>query len=390
MDKLNGSLASMGCNSKGVLLQPTGIPLFKVFMADTVASAVTRVLYSGYIGEGEEVSAFEREFAAQIGVPRAMALNSGTSALHLACHLSVDGKQDAEIITTPMTCMATNTPIIQIGAKIVWADIDPKSGNIEPDEIDALITERTRAIMIVDWGGNPCDIERICKIGRTRGIPVIEDAAHALGSTYQGRPTGQHADFVAFSFQAIKQVTGVDGGCLICRDSKDDERGRLLRWYGINRNSPEPGDLRCEVDVEEAGYKFHMNNVAASIARENLKHLDWIVTRHRENAHFYNAAFSGSKTVEIATENPDGTSAFWLYTIHVSNRDELMMRLHEQGIGTSKVHARNDTHSAFKKFHRPLPNCEKFNRTHLCIPVGWWVSESDRERVAEAVTKFAK
>jgi dTDP-4-amino-4,6-dideoxygalactose transaminase len=371
-------------------MQPPSIPLFKVFMADSVAATVTRVLYSGYIGEGDEVSAFEREFAAQIGVTRAMAVNSGTSALHLACHMSVDGMPDAEIITTPMTCMATNTPIIQSGARIVWADIDPLTGNIDPDEIEVLITERTRAIMLVHWGGNPCDTDRICEIGRAHGVPVIGDAAHALGSTYHGQFVGRATDFVVFSFQAIKQLTSVDGGCLICREPKDDARGRLLRWYGINREALEPSDLRCEIDVEEAGYKFNMNNVAAAIARENLKHLDWIVMRHRENAHFYDAAFGGSNNIAVAPENPNGTSSYWLYTIHVSNRDELMMRLREQGIGASKVHARNDTHSAFAPFQRPLPNCEVFNRTHLCIPVGWWVSESDRGRVAEAVIKFAK
>jgi dTDP-4-amino-4,6-dideoxygalactose transaminase len=364
--------------------------LFKVFMADSVKAAVTRVLYSGYIGEGEEVAAFERELAARLGTPRVMTVNSGTSALHLACHMSVDGATDAEIITTPVTCIATNTSVVQSGARIVWADVDPLTGNIDPDEIEPLITARTRAIMMVHWGGNPCGIGRIYEIGRTHGIKVIEDAAHALGATYQGQPVCRHSDFVVFSFQAIKQVTSVDGGCLVCREAKDDARGRLLRWYGIDRDVHDPSDLRGEIDVAEAGYKFHMNNVAAAVGRENLKHLDWIVMRHRDNAHFYDDAFGGANGITVPTENPDGTSAFWLYTIHVANRDELMLKLLERGIGASKVHSRNDTHSAFARFERPLPKCEAFNRTHLCIPVGWWVSQSDRERVAEAVIKFAR
>ncbi len=359
-------------------------------MADSVKAAITRVLYSGYIGEGEDVKAFERELAARLGVPRVITVNSGTSALHLACHMSVNGAAHAEIITTPMTCIATNTPIVHSGARIVWADVDPLTGNIDPNELEALITDRTRAIMMVLWGGNPCGIDRICEIGRTYGIKVIEDAAHALRATYRGEPIGQHSDFVIFSFQAIKQVTSVDGGCLVCKDPKDDARGRLLRWYGIDRNVGEPTDLRCEVDVAEAGYKFHMNNVAAAIGRENLKLLDWILMRHRDNARFYDAAFGRANRITVATENPVGTSSFWLYTIHVDNRDQLMSKLLEQGIGASKVHARNDMHSAFAKFARPLPKCEEFNRTHLCIPVGWWVSESDRERVAEAVIKFAR
>jgi dTDP-4-amino-4,6-dideoxygalactose transaminase len=366
------------------------IPLFKVFMADSVKDAAVRVLYSGYIGVGEEVVEFERALAVPLGTPNLLTVNAGTSALHLAYHMAIDGARDAEIITTPITCTATNTPIVNNGARIVWADVDPVSGNIDPAEVEALITPRTRAIVMVHWGGNPCEIGRIAEIAQRRGVKVIEDAAHALGSTYAGRPIGQHSDFVAFSFQAIKHVTSVDGGCLVCRDPADLARGRLLRWYGIDRTTREATDLRCELDIAEAGYKFHMNNVAAAIGRENLKHLGWIVARHRDNARFYDAAFRGVAGVTVAPENPNGTSATWLYTIHVANRDELMRALLALGIGASKVHARNDGHSAFGAFRRDLPNAEAFERTHLCIPVGWWVSEQDRARVAEAVIKFAR
>jgi len=359
-------------------------------MADTVSAAVARVLHSGYVGEGEEVAAFERELAARLGVGRVVTVNSGTSALHLACHMSVDGAADAEIITTPMTCIATNSSVVLNGARIVWADIDPLTGNIDPDEIEPLITERTQAIVAVHWGGNPCDIDRIGAIGRANGIPVIEDAAHALGAMYQDRPVGQHSDFVAFSFQAIKLVTTVDGGCLVCNEPGTDARGRRLRWYGIDRETSAHHDVRSEIDVAEAGFKFHMNNVAAAVGRENLKHLDWMLTRHRDNARFYNVAFHAANNITVAPQNPDGLSACWLYTLHVANRDELIEKLREEGVGASKVHTRNDTHSAFAAFRRPLPKCQEFNRSHLCIPVGWWVSESDRERVAEAVLRMAR
>ncbi len=364
------------------------IPLFKVFMSQSVGPAVTRVLHSGYIGEGDEVVSFERELAARFGARRVLTVNSATSALHLACHMSVDGAADAEIISTPMTCIATNTSIFQNRARIVWADVDPLTGNIDPNGIEPLITDKTRAIMMVHWGGNPCDIDRICNIGRSAGIRVIEDAAHALGSTYRDRPIGTHSDFVAFSFEAIKQMTSVDGGCLVCRRESDDARGRLLRWYGVDRSTD--NDDRCDVDVKEAGYKFHMNDVAAAIGRENLKHLDRILARHRDNARFYNETFRDVERVRVPPENPEGQSTYWLYTIYVENRDELIAKLRASGIGASKVHARNDTHSAFRQFVRPLPNCEEFNRTHLCIPVGWWLSESDRQRVAEAVIKYAR
>jgi dTDP-4-amino-4,6-dideoxygalactose transaminase len=380
----------MRCLDTGPDLQPPTIPLFKVFIAESVHAAIARVLDSGFIGEGEEVRAFERELAARLGVSRVVAVNSGTSALHLACHIAVDGAADAEIISTPMTCLATNTSIVQNGARIIWVDVDPLTGNIDPNAIEPAITDKTRAIMLVHWGGNPCDIARIGDIGRANGIPVIEDAAHALGATYRGQPVGQHSDFVAFSFQAVKHVTSVDGGCLVAGNPESWARSRLLRWYGVDRDLVEPTDLRCEIDVTEAGYKFHMNNVAAAIGRENLKHLEWILKRHRDNARFYDAAFTATNNIRVAPENPDGVSACWLYTIHVANRDEVMRELLEQGIGASKVHTRNDAHTAFAPFQRPLPNCELFNRTHLCIPVGWWVSDFDRERIAETVINLAR
>ena len=146
-----------------------------------------------------------------------------------------------------------------------------------------------------------------------------------------------------------------------------------------------------ELDVAEAGYKFHMNDVCAAVGIENFKHISDIVKGHRDNAKFYNNVFKDCENVNVATENPDGKSAYWLYTIHLNNRDEVMKKMNDLGVFTSKVHARNDTHSMFQDFKdNNLPNVEKFNNSHLCIPVGWWVTKEDREYIAENIIKFAK
>ncbi|MDR2772550.1 MAG: DegT/DnrJ/EryC1/StrS family aminotransferase, partial [Elusimicrobiota bacterium] len=149
-------------------------------------------------------------------------------------------------------------------------------------------------------------------------------------------------------------------------------------------------DLRCELDVVEAGYKFHMNDVCAIIGTKNFEHVEDILSKHRDNAKFYNEAFKGQSAIITAPENPDGRSSYWLYTIHLNNRDEVMKNLTQDGIMSSKVHARNDIHSMFKEFQTTLVNAQKFNDTHLCIPVGWWVSKDDREYIAEKVIKYAK
>lgn len=373
------------------------IPLFKVFMADSVDQPLLETLHSGFIGEGERVLEFEAALKERLQTNNVLTTNSGTSALHLAYHLALNQESPKDyqdhssecIITTPVTCTATNEPIIQNGCRIKWADVDPNTGNITVDSIKRVFNPKEDvAISVVHWGGNPCDMKKIANFAKQNNLKLIEDGAHALGMTYDNKPFGYYSDYAVHSFQAIKHITSVDGGCLICKNDADYERAKLLRWYGIDRTKTEGADLRCEQDIKEVGYKFHMNDVCAVIGNENLKHLDQIVAAQRANAQFYNEAFSGK--VRFAAENPNGQSSYWLYTIHANNRDELMEILKEKGIMCSKVHSRNDLHTAFMEYKTSLSGVEMFNDTHLCIPVGWWVTESDREYIAEQVIKYAK
>ena len=378
------------------------IPLFKVFMSEDVDKPLLETLHSGFIGEGSKVLEFEDTLKKHLQTENVLTTNSGTSALHLAYHIALNpealkGYEVGEynmykfIMSTPITCTATNNPIIHNNAWIRWIDVDPITGNITPKTLkESLDTYKFKpeAIAIVHWGGNPCDIEEISKIGKEHDIKLIEHGAHSLGIRYNNKPFGYYSDFAIHSFQAIKHITAGDGGCLICKSKEDYERAKLLRWYGIDRMVREGIDLRCELDIAEAGYKFHMNDIAATIGNENFKHLDEILNKHRENAKYYNEAFNGK--IKFAPENPNGKSSYWLYTIHVNNRDELMQKLKEEGIMSSKVHSRNDTHTAFSEFKRDLPGVESFNKTHLCIPVGWWVTEEDREFIAKKVLEYAK
>lgn len=380
-------------------MEKKDIKLFKVFMADEIDEPILEVLHSGWLGEGPKVEEFEGKLKSYFQNPRLTTLNNGTAGLHLAYHMALN--QDSpksyynnncnEVITTPITCTATNEPIIANGAKIVWADVDPITGSIDPKSIENKITDNTKAITMVHWGGNPCEIDKINDIGRKYGIKTIEDGAHAMGMEYKGKMFGNHSDYSMISLQAIKHITSADGGILMMKSEADFERAKLLRWYGIDRTIREGIDLRCELDVPEFGYKFHMNDVCATIGLANFAHVEEIINRHRSNAAFYYEAFKHIPTITCVPENKDGRSSFWLFTIHVNNRDEVMQRLKEDGIMSSKVHARNDTHSMFKEFYDAnLPGVESFNRTHLCIPVGWWVTDEDREYIAEKVIKYAK
>jgi len=374
------------------------IPLLKVYMAPEVDNELLDVIHSGYIGEGPVVARFEKELKLYFKNENLVTVNNGTAALHLAYHMaqyqdtpkSYFNNNKNEIITTPITCTATNTPIISEGSKIVWADVDPITGSISPEDIEKKITENTKACVMVHWGGVPCEIDKINDIAHKNGVKTVEDGAHSIGMTYHGKPIGNHSDYTMISLQAIKQITSVDGGILITKNNKDYERAKLLRWYGIDRTVHEGIDLRCELDVAEAGYKFHMNDVCAVVGSVNFRHLNEIVGKHRENAKFYDEAFKSIPKIILVPRPSDCEPSYWLYTFHVNNRDELMKELNEHGVMASKVHARNDTHSMFAEFKTNLPGVEAFNSTHLCIPVGWWVTPEQREYIAEQVIKYAR
>ena len=189
------------------------IPLFKVHMPPQpdLIPALTSTLYSGHVTQGPKTAEFEEKLAGLLG-GHVLTVNSGTSAIQLALRLA--GVRGGRVITTPMTCAATVLPILAEGARPVWADVDPSTGNIDPEDAERKICGHTQAILAVHWGGQPCDLDALARIGREYGLPVITDNAHALGAGWDSRPAATAADFACFSLQAIKHLTTVDGGML--------------------------------------------------------------------------------------------------------------------------------------------------------------------------------
>jgi dTDP-4-amino-4,6-dideoxygalactose transaminase len=352
------------------------IPLFKVFMAPDAKDRAGVTLDSGYVGEGPRVQEFEQAFAELVGFSSRppLALNSCTSALDLACHLTGVGLGD-EVITTPMTCTATNGVLVNRGARIVWADVDPLTGLIDPADVARKITRRTRAIMAVDWAGRSCDYRAL----RFFGQPVIQDAAHNLFIDPENC-----GHYVAWSFQAIKHLTTGDGGALLVPAGQYN-RGRLLRWYGLDRTSS--ADFRCSQDIKEAGFKYHMNDIAASIGLANLPHVAELVAHHRENAAWFSQSLQGVPGITLPPADPG--SSWWLYCLLADDRASLIDHLASRGISASPVHRRNDTHPAFYYPNGPLPGVDHFADHEVAIPVGWWISENDRGRIVAAVLEWS-
>jgi dTDP-4-amino-4,6-dideoxygalactose transaminase len=368
--------------------QGNAIPLFKVFMPEGAIEASAQVLRSGYIGQGPRVDFFEEKLKAWFSSPHLLTLNSGTSALHLALRLAGVGSGD-EVITTPMTCMATNVPILANGASIVWADIDPATGNICHKSVKEKIGPKTKAIICVDWAGYPCDVDELQKLADQHGIKLIQDAAHGFGSQYKGEFVGGIADFTCFSFQAIKHLTTVDGGLLVCKNEQAFQRGKLLRWFGINRDGARK-DFRCEEDVLEYGYKFHMNDVSAAIGLAQLNHVGSVLQAHRSNAAYYNKKLAGlsSRGLDLLNYQSDRLSSYWLYTIKVEKLRAFMEAMTAKKITVSQVHARNDHHTVFKEFKTDLPGVDAFVQKQVSIPVGWWITSQEREYIAETIIDY--
>lgn len=348
------------------------IPLFKVTMAADAAARVSDVLASGYIGQGPLCEEFEAQLAPVLGTPAPpLLMNSCTSAIDLALHLIGVGPGD-EVITTPMTCTATNSPIVTRGARPVWADIDPATGLISPADVARKQTPKTKAVIAVDWGGAPCDYAAL----RSFGLPVIQDAAH-------GPSGGARGDYVCWSFQAIKHLTTGDGGALWCA-AEQLERARLLRWYGLDRRSK--ADFRCEQRITEVGYKYQSNDIAAAIGLANLPGLAARIQAARTHASAYQLAFAGHPHVTATPWCDDSSS--WLYTLLVPERADFIAHLADRGIAASPVHARNDLHPAFDFHAGPLPGVDIFAASNVAIPVGHWLTPADVDFIIQAVLEW--
>ena len=260
------------------------------------------------------------------------------------------------------------------------------------EDLERKITKKTKVIFVVHWGGYPVDLDKLDEIVRKTekkfGFKpmIIEDCAHAMGSTYNNKPIGSHGNWCTFSFQAIKHITTGDGGILITPDRESYERSKLLRWYGIDRESNKK-DFRCEEDIKEWGFKFHMNDIAATIGIENFKHLDSIVKKHRDNADFYDKELKDVDKVTLLERKYNHKSSFWIYSMLVDHKDEFMNHMKECGIMVSQVHERNDINSCVKEFETHLPTLDRITPQLISIPVGWWVTKKDRQYIVDCIKK---
>jgi len=357
---------------------------FDVGISAKARRNVMECLDSGFISEGERVKEFEAALAS-LGLGNPVAVNSGTSALHIALQAAGAGPGD-EVIIPAQTSVATGMAVLMAGAEPVFADIDPGTGNISPDSVRRMVTGRTRAVIPVHWAGYPCEMDELAEIASESGLFVLEDAAHALGAKYKGRPVGSLSRFTAFSFQAIKHCTTGDGGAVCCTDEADSDLVRELRWFGIDRRRSEPSVLgERQFDITRVGYKYHMNDFAASMGLGNLEELPRSLAWRRRIGASYMKGLSGVPGVTLLECRNPGEHAFWLFSMLVEDREGFIRMMKDEGIPVSVVHQGIQKYSVFGGCRGEFEGQRVFDERHIALPVHPSISDEDCGRIVDRI-----
>jgi perosamine synthetase len=345
------------------------LPIFNTFIHPDSAQTVASVLNSTFVSEGQIVKDFELGLEKELGLEHCVTVNSGTAALHLALVLAGVGAGD-EVIIPAQTFVATGLVVLQQQAKVVFADIDYETGNISIESFKSKITSKTKAVIPVHWGGYPCNMDELNDLAKQHNIVVIEDAAHALGAIYKNKFIGQLSHYTCFSFQAIKHLTTGDGGAITIPDSEKFAQANNLKWFGIDRKNAAQSELgERQYNIEQQGFKYHLNNYAAALGLANLNGFGERMTNRRLVAELYEQHLKKVAGVNLLEYKADRQSAYWLFPFHVEKRLDFIRRLKEKGITASVVHQRIDRNEVFGGIDHTLLNQKKFDSTQIHIPI---------------------
>ena len=379
----------MSFKELSIMSDKKGTVLFYPYIPKKSLKILEKTLSTRWIGQGPMVDKFEKKFSdIFLGGKECVSTGSGTDALHLA-YLLAGIKKNDEVITPVFTCTATNIPLLYIGAKIKFADVDPKTMNICIASLKKLISKKTKAIVCVHYGGIPCDMSEIRKLAKKYKIKVIEDAAQALGAEYNNKKIGDISDFTTFSFQAIKHITTGDGGMLCIKDSKLVDVAKRMRWFGIDRKKKQLGVW--ENDVKEIGYKYQLTDLGASIGYQGLLDFKKILShRIKINDIYLKNLSKNPNIICIHDHDRKKKSAAWLFTILTKKKDYLQKKLREKNIETNQVHFRNDKYSIFKKFakNQKFKNMDKIEDQYLVLPIHTKVSKEDAEYICKLINSY--
>jgi perosamine synthetase len=353
-------------------------------------AAVQRVFEGRWLGMGACCLAFENELRSFLGVEHVIAVCSGTAALHIALCI-LDLRPGDEVIVPTLTFVATAQAVVMAGATPVFCDVDERTCNLDVQDATRRITSRTKAIIPVHYGGSACDMDGIGRLASDQRIHVVEDAAHAFGSTYGSRKIGTFGSVTCFSFDPVKNITCGEGGALATNDPELARKAANRRILGITTDTWSRQSSCCSwfYDVTGPGYRYHMSDINAAIGLEQLKRFPDFKQRKQQIVGRYDEAFADLKDVALREQKRDETCPFF-YVIRVLNgrRNDLMAYLKERGIASGVHYIPNHLHGAFARPGNSLPTAERLYGQLLTLPLFYEMTDAQVEMVVSAVRRF--
>lgn len=373
------------------------IPYGRQCIEEDDIEAVVNVLKSDYLTTGPKISEFENKVANYVGAKYAVAVSNGTAALHIACLVAGIKKGD-EVITTPITFAASANCILYCEATPIFADIAPKTYNIDPNEIEKKITKNTKAIIPVDFTGQPCELDKIYEIAKKYNLIVIEDAAHALGAEYKGKKIGSLSDMTTFSFHPVKHITTGEGGMVTTNSEELYKKLLLYRTHGITRdkNLLLNNEGSWYYEQQELGYNYRMTDIQAALGISQMDKLERFIKLRKDIVNRYNIGFSSIKDkIIIPYQNKDCNNSWHLYVIQVinKNRKEVFEKLRNKNIGVNVHYIPVYKHPYYQNNgYRDTycKNAENLYKNLISLPLYPSLKQEEQEYVIDTVKEVLK
>ncbi|MBN1353754.1 MAG: DegT/DnrJ/EryC1/StrS family aminotransferase [Candidatus Omnitrophica bacterium] len=365
------------------------IPMARPSLGREEIKNVEKALKTHWLGMGSFVYDFEKKIQKYIGVKYAIAVNTGTTAIHLAL-AGIGIVPGDEIIVPSLTFVGSVQPIINLGAKPVFCEVEPDTLNIDFDDAEKRITKRTRAIIVVHYGGTACNMDRAMHMAENRKIRIVEDAAHAFGSYYKGRKIGSFGDIACFSFDPIKNLTCGEGGCVVTNKARIAEALRRKRLLGISKDTwmRYKNKRSWFYEVVTEGYRYHMSNISASIGLAQFDKLEGFIEKKKRIVREYDNFFKKIRGVALLRRNYSETAPF-NYTIRIGrNRNKFIDYATKKGITVGINYIPNHIQPFFRKFSTKLPVTERIWGEIVSLPLYYDMKESEIQRVKKTVKDF--
>ena len=365
------------------------IPLAKPSIGREELENIKKVFKTNWLGMGSFVYEFEKKIERYLGVKYAVAVNTGTTAIHLALSSAGVGPGD-EVIVPSLTFAGSVQPIVNLGARPVFCEIDPDTLDVDIEDIRKMVSKKTKAIIVVHYGGFACNMDAVLQIGIKSGARVIEDAAHAFGSFYNEKKIGSFGDLACFSFDPIKSLTCGEGGCVTTNDARLAAVLRKKRLLGISKDTwaRYKNKRSWFYEVVTEGYRYHMSNINAAIGLAQFEKLERIIEKKKKIVKDYDDFFQELKGIKLLRRNYKSTAPF-NYTVKIKkNRNKFITYMEKNGISVGINYIPNHIQPFLKKFARKLPVTERVWKNIVSLPLYFDMTKADIEKVKRKVKEF--